>query len=129
MGDPKRQLFVPGPTKFTKRISFPSAFRVTRFRLPVSRPLRKASRNGAIGGWGEESRGPCRHNLYVNTLCDRYVYIRCVKNKSEFCRGPCRRPGDRGRRGRERRHASGRLGQGAAARLYAAVVSFKVIQV
>ena len=30
---------MPGPPKFTKSISFPSAFRVIRFRLPVSLPL------------------------------------------------------------------------------------------
>ena len=36
----KRQPFVQGPPNFTKNVSFPSAFRVTCFRLPVSRPLR-----------------------------------------------------------------------------------------
>ena len=42
MGNQKRQLFVPGPPKFTKRVSFSSAFRVIRFRLPVSGPLTNA---------------------------------------------------------------------------------------
>ena len=38
----KRQLFLPGPPrKFTKRVSFPSAFRATRFPLAVSGPLRR----------------------------------------------------------------------------------------
>ena len=40
----KRQLFVQGPPKFTKSVSFPSAFRVTHFRLPVSGPLRRSWR-------------------------------------------------------------------------------------
>ena len=39
MGNQKRQLFVPGPPKFTKGASFPSAFRATRFRSPASRPM------------------------------------------------------------------------------------------
>ena len=39
MGNQTRQLFVPGPPKFAKRVSFPSAFRVSRFRLLVSGPL------------------------------------------------------------------------------------------
>ena len=36
--DQKRQLFVPGPPKLTKHVSFPSSFRATRFRIPVSAP-------------------------------------------------------------------------------------------
>ena len=36
MGNQKRQLFVPGPPKLSKSVSFRSAFFVTRFRLPVS---------------------------------------------------------------------------------------------
>ena len=39
MCNQKRQFFVPGPPKFTNNTSFPSAFRVTRFHLPVSGPL------------------------------------------------------------------------------------------
>ena len=39
MRNQKRQLFVPGPPAFTKSVSFPSASR-TRFRLPVSGPLK-----------------------------------------------------------------------------------------
>ena len=38
MGNQTRQLFVPGPPKFIKLVSFPSAFRVAGFRLPVSGP-------------------------------------------------------------------------------------------
>ena len=38
MGNQKRQRFVPGPPKFTKSFSFPSYFRVNRFRSPVSGP-------------------------------------------------------------------------------------------
>ena len=39
MVNQRLQLFVPGASKFTKSASFPSAFRATRFRLPVSGPL------------------------------------------------------------------------------------------
>ena len=39
MGNQKRLVFVLGPPNFTKHISFRSAFRATRFRLPVSGPL------------------------------------------------------------------------------------------
>ena len=34
MGDQKRQLFVPGPPKFTKRVSFPSAVLLPVFASP-----------------------------------------------------------------------------------------------
>ena len=36
MGNQNNQLFVPGPPQFTKSVSLPSAFRITRFRLTVS---------------------------------------------------------------------------------------------
>ena len=35
---------VGGPPKFIKSVSFPSALRVTRFRLPVSGPLKEATK-------------------------------------------------------------------------------------
>ena len=52
MGNQKRQLFVPGPPEFTKSVSFPSAVRVTRFRLPVSGPLNSTSKGAKQPGRG-----------------------------------------------------------------------------
>ena len=57
MGDQKRQFFVPGPPKFTKSVSFPSAFRATRFRLPVSEPLNNVSIWGPRDFGSQSQRG------------------------------------------------------------------------